>query len=138
MRSPHKKTHLPAYMPVLLAVILAGAVLIAGCASQSASVAKTTAPQTSAVKVADILKDPAAYAGKNVTVEGKITNECGSGCWFMLDDGTGTLYVDLAPNNFAIPQLRGTTVVVQGTIGVVNGDPTLVGTLVAADSRSWP
>jgi uncharacterized protein YdeI (BOF family) len=90
------------------------------------------------VKIADITRNPAAYNGTPVVVQGKINGECGSGCWFMLDDGTGTLYVDLAPNNFAIPQIPGTTVTVHGIISVTKGDPTLIATKVVTDSRSYP
>jgi uncharacterized protein YdeI (BOF family) len=133
-----KKKSLPAYLSVVLILILAGALLAAGCTSQPASGTGSPTGQTPAVKVADILKNPAAYNGTAVVIQGKITNECGSGCWFMMDDGTGTLYIDLAPNNFAIPQIQGTTVVVQGTISVTKGDPTLVATKVVTDSRTWP
>lgn len=90
------------------------------------------------VSISEIIKNPSAYNKTDVLVRGKIITECGSGCWFILDDGTGTLYVDLAPNNFAIPQIRGTTVVVHGTIGVKNGDPSLIATKVVTDSRTYP
>jgi uncharacterized protein YdeI (BOF family) len=133
-----QKKNPPAYLPAVLIVILAGALIAAGCTSQPASGTGNPAGQTPTAKIADILKDPAAYNGTPVEIRGKITNECGSGCWFMMDDGTGTLYVDLAPNNFAIPQIQGATVVVQGTIRVTNGDPTLVSTKVVTDSRTWP
>jgi uncharacterized protein YdeI (BOF family) len=139
MYSPRvQKKNLPAYLPAVLILILAGALLAAGCTSQAASGTGSPTGQTPAVKIADILKNPAAYNGTPVVIRGKITNECGSGCWFMMDDGTGTLYVDLAPNNFAIPQIQGATVVVEGTISVTKGDPTLVSTKVITDSRTWP
>jgi uncharacterized protein YdeI (BOF family) len=139
MHSPlsQKKTR-PANLSAVLIVILVGALLAAGCTSQPASGTGGPAAQARAVKIADILKDPAAYNGTAVAVQGKIAGECGSGCWFMMDDGTGTLYVDLAPNNFVIPQISGTTVVVHGTINVTNGDPTLIATKVVAGSRTYP
>jgi uncharacterized protein YdeI (BOF family) len=132
-----KKTR-PAYLPAVLMLILAGVILTAGCTSQPASGTGGPAAQDPAVKIADIVRDPAAWNGTAVAVQGKIAAECGSGCWFILDDGTGTLYVDLAPNNFAVPQISGTTVVVHGTIGVKNGDPTLIATKVVTDSRTYP
>lgn len=139
MHSPpaQKKTQ-PAYRSAVLIVILAGALLAAGCTSQPASGKGGPAAQAPAVKIADIIRDPAAWNGTAVAVQGKIAGECGSGCWFLMDDGTGTLYVDLAPNNFAIPQISGTTVVVDGTITVTNGDPTLIATKVVTGSRTWP
>jgi uncharacterized protein YdeI (BOF family) len=132
----------PSLVAVALALVLAGSIVIAGCTS-TAGPAPVSPPGTgnltaTTVKIADILKNPAAYNGTAVIVQGKITNECGSGCWFMLDDGTGTLYIDLAPNNFVIPQLRGTQVVATGTIGVANGDPTLFATKVDTGTRSYP
>lgn len=139
MHSPlYQKKNQPAYLSAVLIVILAGALLAAGCTSQPASGTGGPAAQAPAVKIADIIRDPAAWNGTAVAVQGKIAGECGSGCWFMMDDGTGTLYVDLAPNNFAIPQISGTTVVVHGTISVTNGDPTLIATKVVTGSRTWP
>jgi uncharacterized protein YdeI (BOF family) len=132
-----KKTR-PGYPPVVLIMILAGAMLAAGCTSQTAAGTGSPATQVPVLKIADILKDPATYNGTTVVIQGKITNECGSGCWFMIDDGTGTLYVDLAPNNFAIPQITGTTVVVHGNISITRGDPTLVATNIVTDSRTYP
>lgn len=90
------------------------------------------------VSVGEIVKLPQAYEGKEVVVKGKIASECGSGCWFMLDDGTGIIYVDLAPNNFAIPQLQGSTVMVKGVIHVAKGDRTLYATNITTDSRAYP
>ena len=59
------------------------------------------------VKISEILENETAYHGEMVVVEGKIELECGAGCWFVLNDGTGSIYVDILPNNFAIPQKSG-------------------------------
>lgn len=119
---------------LLLAGLLLSAVLLTGCTTQSSSIQVLSPGVTSGA----IIKDPAAFEGKTVVLKGKIEGECGSGCWFLLDDGTGQLYVDLAKNNFAIPQLQGSTVIVKGVIGVENGDPKLYGTNVTTDSRTYP
>ena len=74
----------------------------------------TTTTTATQVKVKDILSK--AYTGKDVTFTGKITLECGSGCWFNIEDGTGKVYVDLLPSNFAIPQWVGKSVVVNGKV----------------------
>jgi hypothetical protein len=128
----------PRPLPLLMMVILAGALLVAGCTSQSASGTGSPAAPSPLIKISDILKNPAEYNGTAAAVRGKINAECGSGCWFILDDGTGTLYVDLAPNNFVVPQISGTTVTVYGTLGTKNGDPILVASKVVTDSRSYP
>jgi len=128
-----------AYLPLVLAGILIVTLLMAGCTSQPVS-AGTISDEVlpGSVSLGEIVKLPLAYDGKEVVVKGKISSECGSGCWFMLDDGTGILYVDLAPNNFAIPQMQGSTVEVKGIIHVAKGDPTLYATNITTDSRSYP
>ncbi len=109
-------------------------VLLTGCTAQHSSGQALSPGLTNSA----IIKDPATYEGRDLVLKGKIATECGSGCWFLLDDGTGQLYVDLAKNNFAIPQLQGSTVVVKGIIRVENGDPKLFATNVTVGDRSYP
>jgi uncharacterized protein YdeI (BOF family) len=71
-----------------------------------------------------------AYHGKMVVVEGKIELECGAGCWFVLNDGTGSIYVDILPNNFAIPQKSGEDARVYGEVTLKNGEPQIIGKIV--------
>jgi len=125
---------------LLIIVTLAIAfVFSTGCTTQPnvGSAPAATTPVGSS-RISDIVKDPGAYDGKDLVIKGKIANECVSGCWFMLDDGTGLIYVDLAPNNFAIPQLQGQEIIVAGTIRVTHGDPTLYATRVVTPSRTYP
>lgn len=82
------------------------------------------------LKIGDILEKPESYEGQAVIVEGKIVSECGSGCWFTLDDGTGTIYVDLAPSNLVIPQKRGAFATVYGKVVRKGSDTYLIGTKV--------
>lgn len=42
------------------------------------------------------------------------------GCWFVLDDGTGNISVDLAPHNFTIPQRSGSIAKVYGKVADEN------------------
>lgn len=77
------------------------------------------------VKVKDILSKK--YIGQEVKLEGRITLECGAGCWFYLEDETGTIYVDLGPSNFAIPQLVGRSVVVNGQAIEKDGQIKMIG-----------
>jgi uncharacterized protein YdeI (BOF family) len=92
--------------------------------------AAPTPQATSVVKIGDILKQPKQYAGKPVVVQGKIVNECGSGCWFTLNDNTGTIYIDLAPNNMVIPQKRGSNAKVSAVVEIDGKDVFLVGSKV--------
>lgn len=130
----------PRYRPlicVLFTIIVS--VALTGCISQAGtSTAAAAQAIPASVSIGEIIRNPSAYNTTDLFVRGKIITECGSGCWFILDDGTGTLYVDLAPNNFAIPQVSGTTVVVQGFVVVKNGDPVLVATKVVTDSGTYP
>jgi len=66
--------------------------------------------------IASVLSNPDRYVGSEVGLKGKIVLECGSGCWFQLDDGTGQIHVELTPGNFAIPQKVGKSVTVMGKV----------------------
>ncbi len=86
-------------------------------------------PQTEqqAVKISDILNHPEDFAETKVLVQGKIISECGAGCWFTLNDGTGTIYIDLAPSNLTIPQKRGAFARVYGRVVQEGSDTYLIG-----------
>ncbi|MDD5044217.1 MAG: hypothetical protein PHH69_02120 [Candidatus Omnitrophica bacterium] len=66
--------------------------------------------------IGKILANPGQFAGKIVKIEGKITDECPAGGWFLLKDQTGVIYVDLHSSYFAIPQIRGKQVIAQGVV----------------------
>jgi len=82
------------------------------------------------VSISEILENEPAYHSKMVVVEGKIELECGAGCWFVLNDGTGSIYVDILPNNFAIPQKSGEDARVYGEVTLKNGEPEVIGKIV--------
>jgi uncharacterized protein YdeI (BOF family) len=73
--------------------------------------------------ISSILSSPKEFSGKRVRVEGQITDVCPAGGWFFLQDKTGTIYVNLHPSYFAIPQIRGRQV---GTEGIVRKEGTQV------------
>ncbi|MCS7250765.1 MAG: hypothetical protein N2323_01255 [candidate division WOR-3 bacterium] len=81
----------------------------------------------SPIKIREILNSPTSYQNKEVLVIGKITAECGSGCWFFIQDETGQIYVDLAPSKFAIPQRIGKEVIVYGKVEIKHGEPMIIG-----------
>jgi uncharacterized protein YdeI (BOF family) len=119
---------------LVLAGLLLSAALLAGCTAQPSAVPSATPGVTNGA----IIQDPSSFEGKELVLTGKIATECGSGCWFLLDDGTGQIYVDLAENNFAIPQLQGSTATVKGVIRVENGDPKLFATNVTVGGQTYP
>jgi hypothetical protein len=67
-------------------------------------------------RIGDMLSHPEQFDGKAITIEGKIIEECPSGCWFNLKDNSGVMYVDINPSNFAIPQASGRHAVAQGSL----------------------
>ena len=93
-----------------------------GTASQPAS--------PSLVKISDVLQNHKTYDGKIIQVQGKIVNECGSGCWFTLKDGNAVIYIDLAPNNMVIPQKRGADAKVTAKVVSEGSDVYLIGSKV--------
>ncbi len=90
-----------------------------------------------AVKIQDIVKNEPAYHGKNVVIQGKIETECASGCWFILNDESGRLYVNILPSNFVIPQKSGSNARVYGEVTTKNGDPTMIGKIVEIDGEVY-
>lgn len=70
------------------------------------------------VQVKDIIINE-SYHGEDVTVEGIITSQCGTnGCWFFLHDGSGQVYVNLAPNGLVLPPRNGKRAKVTGSVSV--------------------
>lgn len=102
---------------VILLLLLA--VVIPGCASeQYGSGIDKNIP---AVKVKDIYLD-SGVIGKRVTLQGTISSQCGSnGCWFVLQDDTGQVFVNLAPNNMTLPPRMNKTARVTGVVYPVEG-----------------
>jgi hypothetical protein len=82
------------------------------------------------LKIGDILGNPEGYWGQSIIVAGKIVSECPAGCWFTLNDNTGTIYVDLAPSNLVIPQKRGAFATVYGKVVRKGSDAYIIGTKV--------
>ena len=79
------------------------------------------------VTIGAILEASADYKDKDVVIKGKIVQECGSGCWFIIQDSTGQIYVDLAPSNLVIPQKVGSTAKVSGVVTISKGTTYLIG-----------
>ncbi|MBF0329027.1 MAG: DNA-binding protein [Nitrospirae bacterium] len=74
------------------------------------------------VKVKDIYLDM-KLLGKDVTLEGKISSQCGSnGCWFVLQDDTGQVFINLAPSNLTLPPRLGKQSTVTGQVQVVQNE----------------
>ncbi|MGZ4870296.1 MAG: hypothetical protein ACXV5R_10810 [Candidatus Angelobacter sp.] len=86
---------------LLLAGALIAAISFAGCSTQT--------------KIADITKDPGRYAGKDVSIEGDVSESfsaLGNG-FFQIDDGGGRMWV--YSQNFGVPG-NGSKVVITGRV----------------------
>jgi hypothetical protein len=86
-----------------------------GCAQEPKTYG-TQLTLTNVSTVAEILKQPDQFVGKQVRLEGTIVQECPAGGWFMLKDGTGVMFVNLHPTEIAIPQAVGRSVATQGKV----------------------
>jgi hypothetical protein len=96
-------------------MILLAVILLPGCIRKE-QYGSAIDPSFNPEKVSNILSNPESFMGKQVVLKGKIDLECGSGCWFYIDDGSGRIYVDLNPAGIAIPQRVGKTVAVIGKV----------------------
>jgi hypothetical protein len=112
----------------LLIVILSAGVINAAEANNT---------QEKPINIGAILGSPDSYIGHNVTVSGTITSQCGSGCWFILNDDTGDLYVTLRANNFVIPPAIGKKVTVTGLVEK-KGDIFMTGSKVTVGDKIYP
>ena len=77
--------------------------------------------------VKEILSNSNEYLNQTVRLEGKITRECSSGCWFFLEDDSGTIYVDINPSGLSIPPKVGKKVTVEGVPTNRNGRISIIG-----------
>ena len=100
------------------------ALVLLGCASEKygAGIDKSF-PE---VKVKDIYLD-SGIVGKKVTLQGTIASQCGSnGCWFVLQDSTGQIFVNLGPANLTLPPRMNKSTRVSGTVYPVQGELQLI------------
>jgi len=87
------------------------------CGSKKVNYGKEIPQNLTLTKIREILNASSQYKDKEVLISGKIISECGSGCWFFIqDENNDVIYVDLAPAKFAIPQLIGKEVLVYGKV----------------------
>lgn len=108
---------------ISLVLIFALIELAAGCGRIETYGEKISNRNMTAIK--DIVMHPHSYEGKAVTVKGRISLVCNTGCWFNLEDEGATIYIDLAPSGFAIPQNAGKKATAEGRISMESGKLTL-------------
>ncbi len=60
---------------------------------------------TETVRLADVARDPARYAGQTVRTEGTVTAVCqAAGCWMQLADADQRVHVKMHGHSFFIPR----------------------------------
>jgi len=118
-----RKTKNIKLMGILLIVILI-ILGISGCSGNSSNNSErygVDITEKEVVNTKDILSSPDKYLGQTLRLEGTIVRECPSGCWFFLEDETGTIYVDINPSGLSIPPKVGKKVAVEGVPENKNG-----------------
>jgi uncharacterized protein YdeI (BOF family) len=114
----------------LFLVILVIVVSMAGCSGNSNKNSEkygVDITEREVTNIKNILANPDEYLDQTVRLEGKIVRECPSGCWFFLEDETGTIYVDINPSGLSIPPKVGKKVVVEGVPTNRNGRISIIG-----------
>lgn len=90
-----------------VAVLAASAVIaLAGCGgtdSESGGRLGVEVPDQAAVRLSEVLENPADYNGRRIVLNGVVSGQCASLCEFFLLDGahTATIY----PQGFEFPKL---------------------------------
>ena len=115
------------FISVLLITLLI-VLSIAGCSGGNSSEKfGVDITEKKVVEVKDIFTSPNKYLNQTFKLEGKIVRECPSGCWFYLEDNTGTIFVDINPSGLTIPQSIGKKVIVEGELKSRNGRIFIIG-----------
>jgi uncharacterized protein YdeI (BOF family) len=99
---------------ILVMLTIVTTLVLAGCSAERYG--KGVDKGVSIIKVKDVFLTQ-DIAGKRVTLQGQISSQCGSnGCWFVLQDDTGQVFVNLAPNNMTVPPRMNKKALVTGIV----------------------
>jgi len=111
---------------LLLVVFFAFATVISGCAKSVEKYGKEISLKE-ITPISDIYRRSEELNGKTVRIDGKIREECPTGCWFFVKDDTGEIYVDIGSRGLAIAQHRGRSISVEGEVLQEGGNVQIVG-----------
>jgi uncharacterized protein YdeI (BOF family) len=100
--------------------VLFGVVLLSGCQRKAGTVLGKPAKG----EIRNILAIRAGDTAPTVTLQGKIVEKCpAAGCWFYLQDDTGTIRVDTKAAGFVVVNVPlQTTVTVSGKVVTESDD----------------
>lgn len=106
---------------VLMAMSVLITVALLGCA-EAENYGAVVDKNIQTMKVKDIFLDR-NVVGKRVALKGTISSQCASnGCWFVLKDDTGQIFINLGPNNMTMPPRMNKTAKVMGIVYPVQGE----------------
>lgn len=89
---------------------------------------KSPADGLKSVEISELKTNPGKYKDVMITTQGTITMECPTGCWFYMKSADGAdIKVELSYNKFAIPQVAGKKVKVEGKLIIENDQPLIDG-----------
>jgi uncharacterized protein YdeI (BOF family) len=108
------------YAAFLIAAVAVIAAALTGCSAEKYGAGVDN--NVPVMKVKDVYLDR-NIVGKKVTLSGTISSQCGSnGCWFVLQDETGQIFVNLAPRNMTVPPRMNKPAKVTGIVYPVQGE----------------
>ena len=125
MKKINKHKRISIFIIIMLALLG-----FTGCSSNSSEPVEkygVDIVETEVTSIKEILTNSNIYLNQTVRLEGKITKECPSGCWFFIEDTTGTIFIDINPSGIAIPPRVGSRVIVEGVVINKNGRTSVVG-----------
>lgn len=118
------------YGSILLIILVCGGYAVCAETTEQTN-------QSEIVQIGAILENPDTYVGQNVTFNGTITSQCGSGCWFILSDDSGDMYVTLRANDFVIPPSMEKKATVNGLV-TKKDDVFVTGSQVTVGDKTYP
>ncbi|MBI3944480.1 MAG: hypothetical protein HY321_01025 [Armatimonadetes bacterium] len=104
----------------VLAVLGAAIYFVAAPSSGGAQHGQGVSESAPVVAIRDLTANPQAYEGKEVVVKGKMAEQCPTtGCWGVINDGTGAVRFDSAASGWALPTGQmGKQMTVRGIVSV--------------------
>ena len=117
-------------MKKTIIIAFASVLFLGGCNTKGHADYGSITGVSDLTPISDIVADPAAYDGQNVTVKGVIASVCPhTGCFLRLGEGTAQIHVDLEKSGFTVPPGKnaGHVAYVTGTVMAGGAEVKIVG-----------
>ncbi|MBB5021557.1 DNA-binding protein [Desulfurispira natronophila] len=107
---------------VFATLLLGGLVLLSACGKSEEVYGSGVDPDLPVVTVQEANFQP-ELLDTQVTMEGFIQSQCAtSGCWFVLRDYSGQIFVDLSRHDFTLPEMGTRDVIASGKLITFNNN----------------